>query len=79
MNETLRIFHAFKILFGSHLGQEVLGYLEQEFANRSSFNVDPVQMAFYEGQRHVILTIKHRLKTEPQPQPVQPKGEPVNE
>jgi hypothetical protein len=79
MNDALRIFQAFKILFGSHLGQEVLGYLEDEFANRTSFHTDPAQMAFYEGQRHVVLTIRHRLKTEPPSHPPQPKGAPIDE
>jgi len=48
-------------LFGSELGKRVLAQLEKDFMTRTSFHTDPLQMAFLEGERHVLLTIQRRL------------------
>ena len=62
--KKLRIAQATQALFTSDLGQEVLESLEEEFFERTSFNPDVAKMAFAEGQRHVVLAIRHRLRTD---------------
>jgi hypothetical protein len=49
-------------LFGSELGKRVLAQLKKDFMDRTSFHTDPIQMAFMEGERHVLLTIQRRLE-----------------
>lgn len=49
-------------LFGSELGKRVLAQLKKDFMDRTSFHTDPIQMAFLEGERHVLLTIQRRLE-----------------
>lgn len=50
-----------QLCFGSEVGQRVLAQLDRDFAARSSFHPEPLAMAFAEGERHVILTIRARL------------------
>lgn len=51
----------YKKVFRSDEGKHILSDLMDVCGlNRSSFSTDPIQMAFYEGQRSVILRI---LKT----------------
>lgn len=52
--------------FNSEAGKRELAYLKQQHANRTSFHTDPIQMAFLEGERHVILAIEARLALRPQ-------------
>jgi hypothetical protein len=47
--------------FNTEVGKRVLAQLEQDFACRTSFNINSRTMSFLEGERHVILTIKSRL------------------
>lgn len=49
-------------LFGSELGKRVLAQLKKDFMDRTSFHTDPIQMAFLEGERHVLLTIQRRVE-----------------
>ena len=57
-----------QLTFSTPYGKETLKDLEDEFFERTSFNADPVKMGFLEGQRHVILTIRHRMRLQPDAQ-----------
>lgn len=59
-----RVFQATQQLFATELGHEVLGYLEEEFFDRTSFSTNAREMAFQEGERSVLLTIRYRLNTD---------------
>lgn len=65
---TLEQIQRYRALFSTDDGKWVLADLLTEFAERTSF--DPTNQyatAFWEGQRHVLLTIQARLKFEPKP------------
>ena len=48
--------------FKNKEGERVLADLESAYYDRISFNRDPYQTAFNEGQRAVIVRIKNLLK-----------------
>ena len=48
--------------FKNKEGERVLADLEAAYYDRISFNRDPYQTAFNEGQRAVIVRIKNLLK-----------------
>ena len=65
---SLEQVQRYKTCFGTDDGKWVLEDLRSEFAERTSF--DPTNQyatAFWEGQRHVLLAIKARLKFETKP------------
>lgn len=51
-----------KLCFGAASGRHELEQLKKDYLFRSSFHTDPLQMAFMEGERHVVLTILRRLE-----------------
>jgi hypothetical protein len=75
----LRIFQAFKILFGSQLGKEVLGYLEEEFWESNEYTGDTHDMARRLGRRQVIGIIRHRVRANIGDMLPQPQGERLDE
>lgn len=64
----LRKIQNCQLTFSTQAGKETLDDLEDEFYERTSFNADPIKMGFLEGQRHVILTIRHRMRLQPDAQ-----------
>ncbi|MHA1482004.1 MAG: Bbp19 family protein [Candidatus Heimdallarchaeaceae archaeon] len=56
----------YKQAFGTAAGKEVLNYLIAATGMlTTSFDTDPIQMAFNEGQRNVVLHILNQLKMDP--------------
>lgn len=53
-----------KVAFGSESGRRVLEQFKTDWLYRPSFSKDPLEMAFMEGERHVVLTILKRLSME---------------
>ena len=52
----------YQTTFNTKEGEQTLADLESAYFNRISFNRDPYQTAFNEGQRAVIVRIKNLLK-----------------
>lgn len=62
-NKIKDLFKDYKITFNSVNGDNVLKDLEIRFhQNNTTFSKDALEMAFLEGQRSVILTIKNIIK-----------------
>lgn len=57
---------AYKSVFGSDLGQQVLADMcESAFVLHGTFSDNPYEMAHKEGQREVVLRILTTLELEP--------------
>jgi hypothetical protein len=54
--------------FNTGDGKKVLDYLKKNHLLRSNFSSDPYQMAFWEGQRSIVLTIVNTIERIDNPQ-----------
>lgn len=63
MNDIKDLINNYKITFESEQGEKVLEDLENRFhQNKTTFSKDAIEMAYLEGQRSVILSIKNLIK-----------------
>lgn len=63
MNDIKDLINNYKITFESEQGEKVLQDLENRFhQNKTTFSKDAIEMAYLEGQRSVILSIKNLIK-----------------
>lgn len=53
-------FALFDRWLNSDEGVRARQFLRSEFSDRTSFSLNTHEMAFNEGQRHVVLTLDHR-------------------
>lgn len=61
--KKVRIVSQYQTTFNSPSGKAVLCDLAKScFVTLSTIHADPLQMAFNEGQRNVVLKIQHILK-----------------
>lgn len=49
-------------VFTTEQGKELLSYLEDNYLKVSSFSKDPIEMAFKEGQRSIVLDFIHDME-----------------
>jgi hypothetical protein len=63
VNDIKDLINNYKITFESEQGEKVLEDLENRFhQNKTTFSKDAIEMAYLEGQRSVILSIKNLIK-----------------
>jgi len=63
VNDIKDLINNYKITFESEQGEKVLQDLENRFhQNKTTFSKDAIEMAYLEGQRSVILSIKNLIK-----------------
>ena len=55
--EALDTLIAYRQTFTSDAGEKVLADLNKRYMQRSSYNDNPMKIAFNEGERNVVLTI----------------------
>lgn len=59
--DRARLAEAYFRTFNGAFGKIVLAHMEENFQNQSSFDKDPIQMAFNEGLRSCYLGIKEMI------------------